>query len=221
MPEDPILDRLAQHDWFRQQPPDQAQALLRAGQLRRLTAGTWVYGEGDEAAGMLAVIEGGLRLYAQAPGGREALVGAMQPGAIMGQSALFGGGPRLVTAICAEDSLLFLLSDRALARVAADHPGVWRDLTGLIYRQLQLAIQVMAERTALSPRAQLAARLLLMSRETPLVQVGQAEMAEMLGVSRKAVNGWLRGWEKAGLVKIGYGAVEVTGRRGLTAEAEG
>jgi CRP/FNR family cyclic AMP-dependent transcriptional regulator len=217
---DDILARLADNEWFRGQPPEQAQALLRAGQVRRLAAGEWAYGEGDEETGLLAVIEGGLRLYAQAPGGREALVGAMQPGAVMGQSALFGGGPRLVSAICASDSLLFSLSDRALRRVAAEHPAVWRDLSSLIYRQLQLAIQVLAERAALSPRGQLAARLLLMSREEPVIHIGQGEMAEMIGVSRKTLNGWLAGFARAGIVRTGYGRIEVLDRRRLALAQE-
>lgn len=207
--------RLAAMDWFSRQPAEQASALIVAGRVRRLGAGEWVHGEGDEEGGLLALISGGLRLYAQAPGGREALIGLLQPGAVMGQSVLTGGGPRLVTAICAEDSLVFNLSDRALRGVAIDHPGVWRDISGLIYRQLRLSIQTLAEKGALSPRAQLAARLLQLAGDSGRIRIRQSELAEMVGVTRKALNAWLGELGQARAVRTGYGVIEVLDRRVL------
>ncbi|MBI1407157.1 MAG: cyclic nucleotide-binding domain-containing protein [Caulobacter sp.] len=208
---------LARLDWFARQPPEQSAALLAAGRLLRLRAGEWVHGEGDEEGGILALVRGGLRLYAQAPGWREALIGLLQPGQLMGQSALTGGGPRLVTAICAEDSVVFSLSDRALRRVAADHPEVWRDVSGLIYRQLRLSIQTLAEKGALSQRAQLAARLLQLAGPSGRIAIRQGELAEIIGVTRKALNAWLGELVAAGAVRTGYGVIEVTDRRRLDA----
>jgi len=208
-------DRLKRMDWFQRQSPAQAAALLEAGRIRRLRAGEWVHGEGDEEGGLLALLSGGLRLYAEAPGGREALIGLLQPGAVMGQSVLTGGGPRLVTAICAEDSVVFNLSDRALRGVALVHPEVWRDISGLIYRQLRVAIQTLAEKGALPPRAQLAARLLQLAGERGQIRIRQSELAEIVGVTRKALNGWLGDLAAAGAVRTGYGVIEVVDRRAL------
>ncbi|MBX3481436.1 MAG: Crp/Fnr family transcriptional regulator [Caulobacter sp.] len=212
-----LLQGLARLDWFVRQPPDQAAALLAAGRVIRLRAGEWVHGEGDEEGGLLALISGGLRLYAQAPGGREALIGLLQPGHLMGQSALTGGGPRLVTAICAVDSVVFNLSDRALRRVAVDHPGVWRDVSSLIYRQLRLSIQTLAEKGALSQRAQLAARLLQLAGTSGQIAIRQGELAEIIGVTRKALNAWLGEMVKSGAVRTGYGLIKVLDRRRLEA----
>lgn len=202
-------EQIERWGWLAGQPPEQQRALLDAAQLRRIGDGQWAHGEGDEQTGVLAVLEGRLRLYAQAPGGREALVGVAGPGAAIGQSALFGGGPRLVTAISAGPSLILTFSDRALLRVAERHPGLWRDLSQLIYRQLQFAIQAAAERGALPLRAQLASRLLMLSRDGAVVAANQSDLAELLGVSRKAVNGWLGELSRAGAVKLGYGRIEI------------
>lgn len=204
------LDRVTTIPWFARQPPDRRDALLRAGRLSRRQAGEWMHGEGDEETGVLAVVEGGLKLYGQAPGGREALIGLLPAGAVIGQSAAFGGGPRIVTAITAAPSLVFTLSDSALRRVAAQHPGLWESLSALVYGQLRANAQAVAELIALKPRERLVSRLLqLAGLAGGEIAVSQADLAEMIGVTRKAVNGWLGELEMAGLVVRGYGVIRV------------
>ena len=161
------------------------------------------------------MLEGRLRLLAQAPGDREALIGVLGPGAAIGQSPVFGGGPRLVTAVSAGRSLVLTLSDAALRRVARDWPGVWQVVSQLIYRQLQYSVQVAAERVALPPRGQLASRLLMLALGSETVAANQSDLAELLGFSRKAVNGWLGELEAAGAVRLGYGRIEIVSRRVL------
>lgn len=209
MSNDP-LDRVAAIPWFARQPPDRREALLREGRLSRRQTGEWMHGEGDEETGVLAVVEGGLRLYGQAPGGREALIGLLPAGTVIGQSAAFGGGPRIVTAITASPSLVFTLSDGALRRVAAGHPGLWEALGALVYGQLRANVQAVAELIALKPRERLVARLVqLAAASGGEIAIAQADLAEMIGVTRKAVNGWLGELEGAGLVGRGYGVIRV------------
>lgn len=210
------LDRVAAITWFARQPADRRQALLRAGRLARRNAGEWMHGEGDEETGVLAVVDGALKVYGQAPGGREALIGLLPPGTVIGQSAAFGGGPRIVTAIAATPSTLFTLSDRALRRVAAEHDGLWEALSALVYGQLRANAQAVAEFVALKPRERLISRILQMAAQAGgEIAVSQADLAEMIGVTRKAVNGWLGELEAKGLVRVGYGRVEVLDARGL------
>ena len=212
---EPWRDQIDRIGWLAGQPPGLRDALLAAARLRWLADGEWAHGEGDEAAGILLVLEGRLRLFAQAPGDREALISIMGPGTAIGQSPVFGGGPRLVTAVSAGRTLLLTLSDGALRRLAQDWPGLWQVISQLIYRQLQYSVQVAAERVALPPRAQLASRLLTLAPGSETVAASQAELAELLGFSRKAVNGWLGELEAAGAVRLGYGRIEIVSRRAL------
>lgn len=213
---DDALDLVAAIPWFARQPSELRDALLRAGRLSRRNAGEWMHGEGDEETGVLAVVEGALKVYGQAPGGREALIGLLPVGTVIGQSAAFGGGPRIVTAITAMPSLVFTLSDRALRQVGTDHPGLWEALSALVYGQLRVNAQAVAEFVALKPRERLLSRLLQMSAQTGGdIAVSQADLAEMIGVTRKAVNGWLGELEAQGRVRVGYGRVEVLDRAGL------
>lgn len=204
------LDRVAAIPWFARQPADRRDALLRAGRLSRRQTGEWMHGEGDEETGVLAVVDGALKVYGQAPGGREALIGLLPAGTVIGQSAAFGGGPRIVTAITASPSLIFTLSDSALRRVAAVHPGLWESLSALVYGQLRINAQAVAEFVALRPRERLISRLMQLAAQTGgEIPVSQADLAEMIGVTRKAVNGWLGELEAAGLVRRGYGVIAV------------
>ena len=204
------LDRLAAIPWFARQPQGQREALLQGGRLTHRATGEWMHGEGDEETGVLAVVEGALKVYGQAPGGREALIGLLPAGTVIGQSAAFGGGPRIVTAITAAPSVVFTLSDSALRRVAAQHPGLWEALSALVYGQLRANTQAVAELIALKPRERLISRLVqlggLWGGE---IAISQSDLAEMIGVTRKAVNGWLGELEAAGLVRRGYGVVAV------------
>lgn len=188
--------------------------LIARGRLVRRAAGEWLWGEGDEDTGLVGVLSGGLHLYSQAPGGREVLFGMLPAGTVMGQSAVLGGGARLVTAIAATDCELFVLSDRALRETAAHHPMLWRSLSTLVFGQLRGALQGWVEAIGLAPRERMIARLLAMSGAGP-IPLSQATLAEMVGVSRKAVNGWLSSLEARGLVARGYGRIEVRDRPGL------
>ena len=218
----PYRDLFDRSGWLAEHPEGLRQALLEAARTRWLAQGEWAHGEGDEAAGLLMVLEGRLRLFAQAPGDREALIGIMGPGAAIGQSPAFGGGPRLVTAVSVGRSLVLVLTDSALRRVGETWPGVWQVVAQLIYRQLQFNVQVAAERVALPPRAQLASRLVMLALGGDMVAANPSDLAEMLGFSRKAVNGWLGELEALGAVRLGYGRIEVVSRglrgRGMAEE---
>ena len=207
--------RIAAIPWFAALEAETRADLIARGRLRRRRAGEWLFGEGDEDTGVVAVLEGALGLHCQAPGGREVMIGVLQAGGLIGQSIDFGGGPRLLTVICAADSLLFTLSDQALRQTVERHPSLWRALLTLAYGQQRASIEALAALVALKPRQRLIAQLLTLSRRDREAPVSQGALAELIGVSRKAVNGWLGELEAAGLVTRGYGRLRVEDRRGL------
>ena len=208
-------DRLAALPWLTTLDPVVRAELIARGRWRRQAAGEWLHGEGDEETGVVAVVRGALHLHAKAPGGREVLFAVLPEGGIMGQSILFGGGPRLVTAISAVESHLFLLSDRVLRQAAERHPTLWPSLSALLYGQLRAVVGSLAEFVALKPRDRMISRLLALSAFTDAVPVSQSALAEMTGVSRNAVNGWLGELERSGKLVRGYGTIRILDRPGL------
>ncbi|MDR3508578.1 MAG: Crp/Fnr family transcriptional regulator [Caulobacteraceae bacterium] len=214
---------LRQSPWLEGERASLIEPLIAHGRLIRLKAGQWAQSEGDDDTGLLVVVEGMVQLLCQAPGDREVLLGQAGPGVAIGQTIRFGGGPRLVTVVCAQDSLVLQVSDRALGRIAAEHPGIWEAVAALLYLQLRGLVQMVAVATALPPRQRLAARLEALARASPggaSLRLSQQALAEMIGLTRKTVNAYLGEFERAGLVRRAYGALTVLDAPGLRRIAE-
>ena len=216
-----VLALLRQTRWV--EPADLCEALVAEGALVRLGTGQWSHGEGDEDTGVMVVVQGSVDLYCQAPGDREVRVGHAGPGAALGQSMRFGGGPRIVTAICAEPSLLLRVSDAALDRIARTRPEIWRAVAGLVYLQLRGAVQANAEAVALPPRQRLAARLLALGRNRAgraELRLTQQALAEMVGLTRKTANLYLAQFQREGLVSLDYSRIRLIDLVGLQRAAD-
>lgn len=208
-------ERIASIRWLARLSPGLRADLLARGRISRRAAGEWLYGEGDADTGLVVVLEGGLHIYTEAPGGRDVLIGMVRPGGVFGRSAMVVGGGRLVTAIASSDSVLFVLSDRALHAVEADHEELRPVLGALLVGQLRNLLRLLAETVTLKPRERMIARLLDLSVGQDGVQISQSALAEMIGVTRKAVNGWLCDLEARGVVGRGYGRITVRDRPAL------
>lgn len=200
-------DLLLQNRWFARQEQLLQAAIARAGRVVSLSPGQWVYGEGDEATGVVLVLGGLLRLEA-AVGGRTVLVGVVNVGGSFGQSHRSGGGPRLVTARAGPASRVMIVSDTALERIGADLPLVWQAVSSLVYAQLDASVHNLAQMLALPPRARIAARLLPFAEEgsAPLTQ---SDLAELCGLSRKATNAHVAALEATGAIRRGYAHIRI------------
>jgi CRP-like cAMP-binding protein len=224
-----LSDRTQAIAILRQAPwlADGREALINSflvhGRIVRLTAGQWAHAEGDDETGVFVVLSGSVQTFSKASGGREVLIGQGGPGLALGQTTRFGGGPRLVTVICHEDCVLLQVSDRALARIGETEPRVWEAVAALLYLQLRGLVQLLAETTALPPRQRLASRIELLARPAWASQglrISQQALGEMVGLSRKTVNGHLAEFERAGLIRRAYGELVVIDPAGLRRVAE-
>ena len=221
---DRILAILRRTGWAGRLEPGLAEALVQAGRVVRLPAGTWSHGEGDIETGILVVLDGAVQLFTEAPGDRQVLVGHVEQGGTIGQANRFGGGPRIVTAIAVVPSQLLIVSDAALTRLSAAWPGLWRMIAGLAYAQMHVAVQMLAQIVALPPRQRLAARLIALAaiRGEPApvtLSIGQQALGELVGLTRKTVNGLLQDFAKEGLVRLRYAKLELVDLKGLDAAA--
>ncbi len=221
-----ILAVLKRTGWAGQAAPGLAEALVDAGRLARLPAGAWSHGEGDPETGIFVVIEGAVQLFTEAPGARQVLVGHIERGGTIGQASRFGGGPRIVTAIAVVPSQLLIVSDAALTRLSAVWPDLWRVIAGLAYAQMRVTVQMLAQIVALPPRPRLAARLIALAaisgEPAPVtLSIGQQALGELIGLTRKTVNGLLQDFAKEGLVRLRYAKLELVDLKGLETAANG
>ena len=218
------LNVLRQADWLAGFDPVLAEALLAHGRLMRLAVGEWAQGEGDEERGLFVVIDGLVHTYCSAPGDRDVMIGQAGTGAVLGHATRFSGGPRLVTAICVEPSMLLQISETALERIAEERPEVWRVIANSAYANLRRAMQMMVEAVTLPPRQRIAARLVALASElsprgTATIALSQQLLGEMTGLTRKTVNAHLAAFAREGLIEIRYGGLLLRDPAGLQAVA--
>ncbi len=208
-------------EWLRGEPPALIDALLSHGRLLHLSAGEWAQTEGDEQRGLVVVIKGVVHVSCQAAGNRNVLIGHCEAGAVLGHATRFSGGPRLVTAVCAEPSVLLAISERGLEEVALQWPTLWRALAASAYTYTRRTVRALAELIALPPRQRLAARLLIIAADgQPVVRLTQQAIGEMIGVTRKTVNAYLAGFERDRLVQANYNCIVLKDLEGLRRVAD-
>jgi CRP-like cAMP-binding protein len=219
------LKVLRESEWLRGEPPPLVEALLTHGRLLHLNGGEWAQTEGDEHRGLVVVISGVVHVSCQAAGNRNVLIGHCEAGAVLGHSTRFSGGPRLVTAVCAEPSVLLAVSERGLEEVAAHWPTLWRALAASAYSYTRRTVRALAELIALPPRQRLASRLLIMGAapprtSPPVVRLSQQAIGEMIGVTRKTINTHLAAFERDQLIKASYNHIILRDIDGLRRVAD-
>ena len=208
--------------WFSSQPANLQRLLVERGEVVSLAKDSWLFGESEEVSGLSAVLHGSIRGYAPLANGETVLVEVAGPGMWFGQIGLLRRAKRLLTATAATESQLLVIPRRELQRLAKEHPALWESFAELSLHQLQWVMTSLVEVLALPPRARLAARLAaLVSRSTRRdsaaaeLRLTQADLAEMIGLERKAVHRILKAFERERLVAVDYGAVRILDRRGL------
>ncbi|MDT0575943.1 Crp/Fnr family transcriptional regulator [Croceicoccus sp. F390] len=208
------LEVLLNASWLQGYPAAMSQVLVAQGRLIALKSGEWAQAEGDSQNGLVIVVKGLLQSYCAANSDRVVLVGFAGSGSVLGHATRYSGGPRLVTAVCAQDSTLLRISEGALDRVAALHPELWRAIADFTYSHMRSALRMAAEAISLRPPARIAGRLLANAqqdrhRDTAIIRISQELLGEMTGLTRKTINLHLCAFERDGLVRLGYGWIEL------------
>ena len=205
-------------DWLREYPAALAEELLAHGRIIHLDTGQWAQAQGDDRSGLFVVIDGLFHSFCTAPGDRQVMIGPSGPGSVLGHATRFSGGPRLVTAISVEPSMLLEISESALERIAEKRPEIWRAIADFAYTNMRRTLHMLAELMALPPRQRIASRLLasaIPSDDGLVVRLSQQALGEMIGFTRKTINLHLAAFERAGLIRLGYGRIELTDADGL------
>jgi CRP-like cAMP-binding protein len=214
-----VRARLEEGRWFAGLGAGFADAIVAAGRVASFAQGQLIYAEGDEAAGLCLVIRGVLRMEASVGPERDVLIGLVDAGRVVGQSARFGGGRRIVTLRAQRDAQVLLVPDRVLAGIAAQVPEAWPGIVSLLYDQLDASVHLGAIALSLSPRRRVAIRLAQLAGADGDVPATQAEIGEMCGLSRKSAAGHVLALAARGWVEPGYRSLMVRDAAALRAFA--
>jgi CRP/FNR family cyclic AMP-dependent transcriptional regulator len=199
-------------------------ALVQVSRTRRLRKGTMLFQQGDEGDALYGVVDGLVRICIAGESGKELTLGLMEPGDIFGEIALLDGLSRSADAYAAEDSTLLVI-DRAQFLPLLERGGrLARHVIELLCERLRENTERLGEHAFLNLGARLARKLQALAvahgrRDghgiTIEVKLSQTELAQMLGVTREAVNKQLQIWTRQGLVRLDRGHITIADEKKL------
>ncbi|MFL1481819.1 Crp/Fnr family transcriptional regulator [Pseudomonas grimontii] len=208
--------RLAVGHWFSHLPVPFQHSLLAHARLRQLTAGQYLFKRGDPPCGLYAVLDGTLRVSAVNEHGKEALLSLVGAPYWFGEICLFDGLPRTHDACATGPCTLVQVPQQALLKILEESPRYWRDLALLMSQKLRLSFIGLEQLSLMPASVRLAHRLLMivegygdMELSKRVLQLPQEDLAAMLSLSRQTTNALLKDLQARGIVRLGYGEIEI------------
>lgn len=219
--------RLATGHWFSHLPAPFQHSLLAHARLRPLAAGQYLFKRGDPPCGLYAVLDGTLRVSAVNEQGKEAVLSLVEWPYWFGEICLFDGLPRTHDACAVGPCTLLQVPQQALLNLLDETPRYWRDLALLMSHKLRLSFIGLEQLSLMPASARLAHRLLMMvegygdtEHSKRVLQLPQEDLAAMLGLSRQTTNGLLKDLQAQGIVRLGYGEIEILDAQRLRQAAQ-
>ncbi|AZC99446.1 MULTISPECIES: Crp/Fnr family transcriptional regulator [Pseudomonas] len=209
-------ERLMSGQWFSRLPVQLQNSLLANARLRSLAPGQRLFQRGDPPCGLYAVLEGTVRIGAVSEEGKEALLSLVEAPHWFGEISLFDGQPRTHDAYAVGPCSLLNVPQAALLELLDEHPQYWRQLALLMSHKLRLTFINLEQLSLMPAPARVANRLLMIARgygetDTPrrVLHLPQEQLALLLSLSRQTTNQILKDLQGQGILKLGYGEIEI------------
>jgi CRP/FNR family transcriptional regulator, cyclic AMP receptor protein len=215
---------LRAHPIFGQLPTDVTAQLGTYATRRRVKRGAVIFAKGDPGTGLMALLEGAVRISMPTQDGREVVLNLVQPGEIFGEIALLDGQPRTADAIAAEDCDLMVIDRRNFIPFVHGRPEVAVNLIEILCGRLRRTNEQVQDVMFLSLPARLAKLILRLAKgdhaSVKKLAITQQELSQMIGMSREATNKQLRAWEKRQLLRLDHRTITVLNEAALARAGE-
>lgn len=214
---DAVRERMCVNEWFRHLPSDFQDALLTHGRPRQLAAGEYLFEREDAGDALYCVLEGSISVQTSDLAGEAPVLVLLTPCNWFGELSLLDGRLRTHDAVADTAALVWRVAQQPMKAWLDAHPQGWRDIACLLAGKLRVAFQVFDGEMRSAMTVRVARRLRIVSlgwgwRSEPgrRVQLSQEQLARMLGTSRSSVNKSLRELQQRGVLRLHYGAIEIT-----------
>lgn len=207
------MELLSKAGWLATTSPAFRQAVLSRCDAISVRAGDVIYRSEEATGGLFGVTSGKIELHL--PGLRDdhTLCHIGGPGYWFGDLAALSGLPRRFDVVAGSHCVVARLPRAELQRVLDNEPEGWRNVALLVNGNLDLAVRVVEALKQQAPAARIALSLRNLvgtARDIPhRITATQAEIAAIAGLSRRVANTILHRLEAAGVIRMGYGWIDV------------
>lgn len=201
---------LAKGRWFGSLAPAMQESIIARSEIVAFQANSPVYTFGDPVDGLYAVLDGDIRAYAMGDEGERIFLRAVGPGSWFGDIPLLGGPEiRTLDLRCATAATVLFLPERAYRELTDADPALYRAFVQLMCIHARNAVRILVETRSEAPKR--AARALLrlcrahgVSTSEGMrlaMNLSQADLASLVGVSRQYMNELIARWEEEGFLR--------------------
>ncbi|MGZ4167394.1 MAG: Crp/Fnr family transcriptional regulator [Solirubrobacteraceae bacterium] len=198
---------------------DEERAAFRAvGRVRRFAKGEAIFHEGDDAGGVVAVINGTVKVSLIGVGGREVVLRFSGPGELIGELAAVSDRPRTADVTAVDDVEAISVRAADFRRLALEHPR----MGALVFENVAaLLAEADRQRIDFATRdvtARIAGRLVELAESSGAPEdrgvritlpLSQDELAAWSGASREAVARSLQMLRRLGWIETGRREIRV------------
>ncbi|HWL48061.1 MAG TPA: Crp/Fnr family transcriptional regulator [Sphingomonadaceae bacterium] len=178
--------------------------------VRPLAHDIRIFGQGEPATRVHALLEGGVRITQSGRDGGEAVMRFIGPGEMFGTVALFTDRLYPAEAVTLDDSVEISWSEADLHALIGRHPGIALNLLGIVGRRLAEAQDRIRELSTQRVERRIAHALLRLADQaghdggaggtTIRFPLTRKDLAAVAGTTLHTASRVLTAWEKAGMV---------------------
>lgn len=203
---------------FREVPQPILERLAGLSVTKQLDRREALFNRGDEGDALYAVVDGMVRIWVGSDSGKELTFSMMEPGDVFGEIALLDGLPRTANATAQEATTLLVMQRSAFLSVLENEPTLARHIIELLCERMRLKTDLLSDFAFADLPVRLARKLgdlvtahgEIDGNEARLgKRFSQTELAQMLGVSREAINKQLAAWSHKKLVSTEEGGLTI------------
>jgi len=182
---------------------------MASASWRRVSPDGVVYLAGDEPDGLYGLAAGAVDLAVPIMGSEPVSISRGEPGFWVGEAAVLAG-TRRVLSLCAiqPSTLVFVPRNKLIARLR-QRPDWWQPFYELSHANTTLAINLLAEVLALSPRARIARLLLRLGGDSGVIGGRKEDLGRLIGLPRSSFNRELKHFFAEGIIESGYTSIKI------------
>lgn len=116
---------LGQNRWLHKVDWSNIELLAHYLDLFSVAKGKTIFNQGDEAAFMALIQTGRIEIRKMGHDGEAQTIAIIGEGQVIGEMSLIDGGSRSATAVAAEDTKLFVLTEADFEAIRKNNPSLW------------------------------------------------------------------------------------------------